>query len=143
MRRLTAALTIAALSTSLGLANAEIARAERPVDFVDERTVDDVDPCTGEDITVQLRFEVTQRQLTNGHVIYQTSNTALASNGASGTASEIVVINGRWLIDVYTYVTTNDRTGDRYLVKARVRVDLETGDVVRMDRDAVCLGDRT
>ena len=53
MRRIMILLAVAALAIS---AVAAPAAADRPTDYVVEATMPDVDPCTGEDMTVYAVF---------------------------------------------------------------------------------------
>ena len=115
--------------------------ADAPEEFEITRTMEgETDPCTGETITVDFVWQVRLHEHRNNEV-YRFDGVAVASNGSVANGTETQVINANWLTTTFNWVSVNDETGDRYTVKGRVKIDMETGEFVKFDVDNFrCLG---
>lgn len=115
--------------------------ADAPEEAIFTMTRDgEVDPCTGEVISVDFTWTARLHAHNNNEVI-RFDGVAEASNGSVANGTEIQVINKNWLTDTFNWVSYNEATGDRYTVKGRIKINLETGEFVKFDVDRFrCMG---
>ena len=126
------------LLSVVALAFAVPAAADRPATFPILVSFPDVNPCTGQDITVTY----TGTAFFHFHgdrTVARSERTITTSDGFTGHGTDSFVQNGQVFTTRHDDVLTNS-SGDRFLVRGVLVIDLET-DTVRVDRFAeICLG---
>lgn len=96
---------------------AGIAEAGAPERFTDHRTIEELNPCTGEVGDVEIAFEVARRVNKNNTVL-TIKTTSVGEDGWTGRGSDTLVISERGLIEsVNLRVVSPDR--DRFFVVKR------------------------
>lgn len=137
MRKLGALVVLAILATVI---MAVPAAADAPEEFVITRTMDgEIDACTGETISVDFTWHVRAHEHNNNTVI-RFDGYAVTSNGGAGNGTETQVTNAKWFTTNFNFVNFNDETGNKNLVKGRLMINLETGDLVKADVTFTCIG---
>ena len=133
-------LVVAVLSI-VALAFAAPAAADAPIvePFGDEFT--DVNPCTGEEMTVT--FEGTAYIHEHGsRFVLRSERTITTSDGFVGRGTESVVENGQVFRARFADMMTNAVTGERFRARGVFVADLST-ETVRVERfDLTCLTQR-
>ena len=121
----------------LALAVAGPAAADRPTEFPILDTFGDVNPCTGNPMTVTMVGTVSvhshgSREVAIAH------RTITTSDRFVGHGTDTFVVNGQVLMGRLTDVLAN-ASGDRFRARAVFVLDLST-DTVRVDRfELTCL----
>jgi hypothetical protein len=122
----------------LALAFAAPAAADRPTEFPILEVFPDVNPCTGNPMTVTFVGTV----LVHDHdsrVVAIAHRTITTSDGFVGHGTDSFVINGQVLMSRLTDIMTN-ASGDRFRAQFVFVLDLST-DTVRVERGGLtCLG---
>ncbi len=115
------------------------AAADPPVEFSVSVPDVGVDPCTGEDFTVLLTFNIELHEHQNNTVLIIDSSSA-TSHGYEGNGHETAVTNQNHYISVFNWQAVNDETGGRFALKGKFKVDLETGEVQLEKFEFRCVG---
>ncbi len=136
MRRVATMLVVAAAFVGLTVLPAA---ADAPVEFSFSATDTDVDPCTGEHMTVNLLFNVKAHEHGNNTVLIIDAH-GETSNGYVGEGHETAVTNQNHWISVFNWQVTNDETGARFIIKGRFKIDLETGGAQMDSVELTCTG---
>ena len=99
----------------------------------------DINPCSGEEMTVTFVGSVRVHE--HGERIITTAHrTITTSDGFEGHGVDSFVDNGQVLRATLTDILTNEATGQRFRAHIAFVLDLAT-DTVRVDRDELtCLG---
>ena len=127
------------LLTVVALALAVPAAANPPVEEPINDVFTDINPCSGEEMTVTfvgrvLVHEHGQREIAIAH------RTITTSDGFEGHGVDSFVDNGRVLMATLTDIVTNETTGQRFRAHSQFVLDLAT-DTVRVEGGALtCLG---
>lgn len=116
------------------------ALADAPEEFVITRVMEgEIDPCTGESMDVFFTWQVRAHVHSNNEVTrfdgYAETSTGYVANG-----TETQVVNGKWLTTTFNWMNDRNEDGKKFSVKGRVKIDLETGDFVKLDVVFRCLG---
>lgn len=114
------------------------ASADQPTEFVETRTVPSVDPCSGEEITVDLTFHVSVHNHQNNQV-FIVSTDAVTSNGYAGTGHETFVETKSTVNNVVNFVLVSSETGQRFTREIRLHINFNTGQV-RFLAELTCIG---
>jgi hypothetical protein len=129
---------VVGLLSVVALAFAAPAAADRPTEFPILEVFPDVNPCTGNPMTVTFVGTV----LVHDHgsrVVAIAHRTITTSDGFVGHGTDSFVINGQVLMSRLTDVMTN-ASGDRFRAQFVFVLDLST-DTVRVERGGLtCLG---
>ena len=129
---------VVALLSVVALVFAVPAAADRPTEFPILDVFPDVNPCTGNPMTVTFVGTVYVHDH-NGRVVALAHRTITTSDGFVGHGTDNFVDNGQVLISRITDIVTN-ASGDRFRARTVFVVDLSTG-TVRVDRGGLtCLG---
>jgi hypothetical protein len=127
------------LLSVVALAFAVPAAANPPVEEPILDVFTDINPCSGEEMTVTFVGSV----LVHEHgerVIAIAQRTITTSDGFVGHGTDSFVQNGQVLRASLTDIMTNEATGQRFRAHFAFVLDLRT-DTVRVDRgDLTCLG---
>ena len=123
----------------LALAFVAPAAADRPTEFPILDVFTDVNPCTGNPMTVTFVGTVLVHEHDSRFVAIA-HRTITTSDGFVGHGTDSFVENGQVLMARITDVLTNATTGERFRARGVFVVDLST-DTVRVDRfELTCLG---
>jgi hypothetical protein len=129
---------VVGLLSVVALAFAAPAAADRPTEFPILEVFPDVNPCTGNPMTVTFVGTV----LVHDHgsrVVAIAHRTITTSDGFVGHGTDSFVINGQVLMSRLTDIMTN-ASGDRFRAQFVFVLDLST-DTVRVERGGLtCLG---
>ena len=112
------------------------AMADKPIEFVVGVSFDDVNACTGEAHTVNLTFNITERENKNNNVVTIKTDVA-TSDGWTGGGGQTVVENSNVVNDTLN-LWARDGEGGAYKVHGQFKLDLETGDVLMDVLDIDC-----
>jgi hypothetical protein len=127
-----------ALLSVVALGFAVPAAADPPTTSPILLSFDEVNPCTGQTVT----FTYVGTAFFHFHgsrIIGRSERTITTSDGFAGHGTDSFVQNGQVFTSRHDDVLTN-ASGDRFLVRSVIVVDLST-DTVRVDRfDLTCLG---
>jgi hypothetical protein len=122
----------------LALAFAAPAVADRPTEFPILDVFPDVNPCTGNPMTVTFVGTVAVHEH-DSRVIALAHRTITTSDGFVGHGTDTFVENGQVLMSRITDIMTN-ASGDRFRARGVFVLDLST-ETVRVDRfELICLG---
>ena len=122
----------------LALAFAAPAAADRPTEFPILDVFPDVNPCTGNPMTVTFVGTVLVHFHDSG-VVAIAHRTITTSDGFSGHGTDSFVDNGQVLMARITDILTN-ASGDRFRARGVFVLDISTG-TVRVERFGLtCLG---
>jgi hypothetical protein len=122
----------------LALAFAAPAAADRPTEFPILEVFPDVNPCTGNPMTVTFVGTVLVHEH-GSRVVAIAHRTITTSDGFVGHGTDSFVDNGQVLTARITDIMTN-ASGDRFRARGVFVLDLST-DTVRVDRfELTCLG---
>jgi hypothetical protein len=115
------------------------AAADRPTAFPIEDVFDDVNPCTGDVMTVT--FVGTAYVHEHGsRIVAHAHRTITTSDGSVGHGTDTFVDNGQVLMSRITDILTNTTSGYRFRARGVFVLDLST-ETVRVDRfELTCLG---
>jgi hypothetical protein len=126
------------LSALLALGFAAPAAADRPTEFPILDVFQDVNPCTGNVMTVTFVGTVSVH-FHGSRVVANAHRTITTSDGFVGHGTDSFVDNGRVLMSRITDIMTN-ASGDRFRARGVFVLDLST-ETVRVDRfELTCLG---
>ena len=132
MRRVVALLSVVAL------AFAAPAAADAPTEFPILDVFEDVNPCTGDPMTVTF-VGTTFIHEHGSRVLGRAERTITTSDGFVGHGTDSFVDNGQILVFRLTDILTNP-SGDRIRARGLFVLDLSTG-TARVDRgELTCLG---
>jgi hypothetical protein len=130
---------VVALLSVVALAFAAPAAADRPTEFPIFDVFPDVNPCTGNAMTVTFvgTLFVHQHGSREVNIAHRTITT---SDGFVGHGTDTFVDNEHVIMFRLTDVLTNATTGDRFRAQALFVLDLST-ETVRVERGGLtCLG---
>ena len=126
------------LLSVVALAFAVPAAADRPTEFPILDVFPDVNPCTGNPMTVTF-VGTAYVHFHDGRVVARAQRTITTSDGFVGHGTDNFVDNGQVLRARLTDIMTN-ASGDRFRARFVFVLDLATG-TVRVDRGGLtCLG---
>src|SRR5215218_3567083 len=130
---------VAALLSLVALAFAASAAADAPEGFAVLDVFPDVNPCTGEAMTVT--FVGTGFIHVHGdRVVVRAERTITTSDGFAGHGTDSFVDNGQTVKFRQTDIVTNAASGDRFRARNLFVVDVSTG-TARIERfELTCLG---
>ena len=123
----------------LALAIAAPAAADRPTEFPILDVFQDVNPCTGNLMTVTFTGTVAVHEH-GSRVVAIAHRTITTSDGFVGHGTDSFVLNGQVLMARITDILTNASSGERFRARGVFVLDLST-DTARVDRFSLtCLG---
>lgn len=129
---------LAGLLGLLTLAPAAPAAADPPTEFPILDVFDDVNPCTGEDMTVTF-VGTAFVHFHDSRIVARAQRTITTSDGSVGHGTDSFVDNGQVLMFRLTDIMTNP-SGYRFRARSVFVLDVST-DTVRVDRfELTCLG---
>jgi hypothetical protein len=129
---------VVALLSVVALAFAAPAAADRPTQFPILDVFPDVNPCTGDPMTVTF-VGTAYVHFHNGRIVARAQRTITTSDGFVGHGTDNLVDNGQVLMSRLTDIMTN-ASGDRFRAQFVFVLDLST-DTVRVERGGLtCLG---
>ena len=127
-----------ALLSLVALAFAAPAAADAPAEFPILDVFPDVNPCTGDPMTVTFVGTAYVHEHGSREVVHA-ERTITTSDGFSGRGTDTFVINGQIFKYTQTDIMSNG-SGDRFRARVVVVGDVST-DTVRIDRFSLtCLG---
>ena len=127
-----------ALLSLIALAFAAPAAADAPAEFPILDVFPDVNPCTGDPMTVTFVGTAYVHEHGSREVVHA-QRTITTSDGFSGRGTDTFVINGQIFKYTQTDIMSNG-SGDRFRARVIVVGDVST-DTVRIDRFSLtCLG---
>jgi hypothetical protein len=128
-----------ALLTVVAFAFPASAGADAPTEFPILDVFTDVNPCTGEDMTVTFVGTVLVHEH-GSRIVAVAHRTITTSDGAVGHGTDTFVDNGQVLMARLADILTNASEGYRFRARFVFVLDLST-DTVRVDRGGLtCLG---
>jgi hypothetical protein len=131
-------LLLAGLVGLFSLALAVPAAADPPTEFPIEDVFDDVNPCTGDDMTVTF-VGTAFVHFHDSRIVARAQRTITTSDGSVGHGTDNFVENGQILMSRITDIMTNP-SGYRFRARGVFVLDLST-DTVRVERfELTCLG---
>jgi hypothetical protein len=129
---------VVALLSVVALAFAVPAAADPPTAFPFEFTFDDVNPCTGDTMTVTIAG-TDFVHFHDGRVVVRAQRTITTSDGFVGHGTASFVGNDQIVKERFTDIMTN-ASGDRFRARGVFVLDISTG-TVRVERfELTCLG---
>ena len=120
-----------ALLSVVALAIAAPAAADPPTAFSFEDVFTDVNPCTGQVMTVTMRGSG-GTHIHGSRIVDHAHRTITTSDGFAGRGTDSFVVNGQVLKFTFNDMMANAE-GDRFRAHGVVVVDLET-DTARVDK---------
>jgi hypothetical protein len=131
-------LLLAGLVGLFSLALAVPAAADPPTEFPIEDVFDDVNPCTGDDMTVTF-VGTAFVHFHDSRIVARAQRTITTSDGSVGHGTDSFVDNGQILKFRFTDIMTNS-SGYRFRARNVFVLDLST-ETVRVERfELTCLG---
>jgi hypothetical protein len=129
---------VVALLSVVALAFAVPAAADPPIAIPSEDVFDDVNPCTGDLMTVT--FVVTDFvHLHDGRLVVRSERTITTSDGSVGHGTGSLVDNGQVIRAAFTDIMKNASGGYGFRARGVFVLDISTG-TVRVDRfELTCL----
>ena len=136
MKRPLIALAIAATVLLAGFTTP--AEADRPERSETTVTFVDLNPCTGEEHEVTINFELAIHRHEDRRVV-NVKRSGSTSDGfeMEPGSREHVTVNDNWVIASFRDKWSND-DGAKFRAQGRLRVNQETGEVVRDEFDLFC-----
>ena len=129
---------VVALLSVVALVFAVPAAADRPTEFPILDVFPDVNPCTGNPMTVTF-VGTAYVHFHGSRIVGRSQRTITTSDGFVGHGTDSFVDNGQVFRFSQTDILTN-ASGDRFLVRSVIVIDLST-ETVRVDRfELACLG---
>lgn len=130
---------VVALLSVVALAFAVPAAADPPTAFPFEFTFDDVNPCTGDTMTVTIA--ITDFVHFHGsRIVVHAKRTITTSDGSVGHGTASLVDNGQIVKERFTDIMTNASGGYRFRARGVVVFDIST-QTIRVERfELTCLG---
>src|SRR5829696_5880239 len=130
---------VVALLSVVALAFAVPAAADPPIAFPFEFTFDDVNPCTGDTMTVTIAG-TDFVHFHDGRIVARSERTITTSDGSVGHGTASFVANGQIVKDRFTDIMTNTSGGYHFRAQGVFVLDISTG-TVRVERfELACLG---
>ena len=130
---------LALLLSGVALLVAAPAAADRPTEFPILDVFPDVNPCTGNPMTVTF-VGTAYVHFHGSRIVARSQRTITTSDGFVGHGTDNFVDNGQVLKFTQTDILANASSGDRFRARTVFVVDLSTG-TVRVDRGGLtCLG---
>ena len=130
---------VVALLSVVALAFAVPAAADPPTAFPFEDVFPDVNPCTGDIMTVTIAG-TTFVHFHDGRIVGRSERTITTSDGSVGHGTDSFVANGQVFKFRMTDIMTNTSGGYRFRARGVFVGDVSTG-TVRVDRfELTCLG---
>jgi hypothetical protein len=131
-------LLLASLLGLFSLALAVPAAADPPTQFPIHDVFDDVNPCTGDDMTVTF-IGTAFVHFHDSRIVARAQRTITTSDGSVGHGTDNFVDNGQVLVSRLTDLMTNP-SGYRFRARGLFVLDLST-ETVRVERfELTCLG---
>jgi hypothetical protein len=130
---------VVALVSVVALAFAAPAAADRPTAFPSVEVFPDVNPCTGDTMTVTIA--VTDFvHFHDGRIVVRSERTITTSDGSVGHGTSSLVGNGQVIRFGMTDIMKNTSAGYGFRARGLFLLDLST-DTVRIERfELTCLG---
>jgi hypothetical protein len=130
---------VVALLSVVALAFAVPAAADPPTAFPFEFVFDDVNPCTGDTMTVTIAG-TDFVHFHDGRIVARAERTITTSDGSVGHGTASFVANGQIVKDRFTDIMTNTSGGYHFRARGVFVLDISTG-TVRVERfELTCLG---
>jgi hypothetical protein len=130
---------VVALLSVVALAFAVPAAADPPTAFPFEEVFPDVNPCTGDTMTVTIAGTVFVH-FHDGRIVFRSERTITTSDGSVGHGTESFVANGQIVKDRFTDIMTNTSGGYHFRARGVFVLDIST-ETVRVERfELTCLG---
>lgn len=130
---------VVGLLSVLALAFAAPAAADPPTAFPFEFVFDDVNPCTGDTMTVTI-VGTDFVHFHGSNVVIHAERTITTSDGSVGHGTASFVGNGQIVKERFTDIMTNTSGGYHLRARGLVVLDLSTG-TERVERfELTCLG---
>jgi len=127
------------LLSVVALAFAVPAAADRPTEFPILDVFPDVNPCTGNPMTVTF-VGTAYVHVHDSRTVFRTQRTITTSDGFVGHGTDSSVDNGQVVTARITDIVTNASSGDRFRARGVFVLNLSTG-TVRVDRfELTCVG---
>jgi hypothetical protein len=138
VKRLITLVVLGLLATAIA---ATPALADPPGDFtVVDTLYGEPDPChPGETMDVTFTYHV-QEMANRNTLVWVVDSYAESTRGYVANGVETQVVNKKWLIDRFNWQNVNPETGDRFTVKGRFKIDLESAEAVQEEFSMTCLG---
>jgi len=130
---------VVALLSVVALVFAVPAAADRPTEFPILDVFPDVNPCTGNPMTVTF-VGTAYVHFHGSRIVGRSQRTITTSDGFVGHGTDSFVDNGQVFKFTQTDILANASSGDRFRARTVFVVDLSTG-TVRVDRfELACVG---
>ena len=130
---------VVALLSVVALAFAAPAAADPPTALLFEDTFDDVNPCTGDPMTVTITSAVFVH-FHGSRIVSHVERTITTSDGSVGHGTESFVDNGQIVRGRFTDIMTNVSGGYHFRARGVFVIDIST-ETQRVDRfELTCLG---
>ena len=130
---------VVGLLSVVALAFAVPAAADPPTAFPFEEVFDDVNPCTGDTMTVTIAI-TDFVHFHDGRVVVHAERTITTSDGSVGHGTASFVGNDQIVKQRFTDIMTNTSGGYHFRARGVFVLDLKT-DTVRVERfELTCLG---
>jgi hypothetical protein len=130
---------VVALLSVVALAFAVPAAADPPTAFPFEDVFPDVNPCTGDIMTVTIAG-TTFVHFHDGRIVGRSERTITTSDGSVGHGTDSFVANGQVFMFRMTDIMTNTSGGYRFRARGVFVIDIST-ETQRVDRfELICLG---
>ena len=110
----------------LALAFAVPAAADRPIADSFEVMFDDVNPCTGDTMTVTIAVTAFLH-VHDGRIVARSERTITTSDGSVGHGTSSFVANGQIVKDRFTDIMTNASFGYHFRARGLFVFDVSTG----------------
>ena len=129
---------VVGLLSFVALAFAVPAAADPPTTSPIDLSFQEVNPCTGQTVTVTY-VGTAFFHFHDSRIVARSERTITTSDGFAGHGTDSFVQNGQVFASRHHDVLTN-ASGDRFLVRSVIVIDLST-ETVRVDRfELACLG---
>jgi hypothetical protein len=132
-------LLLAVLLGLFTLAFAVPAAADPPTAFPFEFTFDDVNPCTGDTMTVTIAG-TDFVHFHDSRIVVHSERTITTSDGSVGHGTNSFVANGQIVMSRFTDIMTNTAAGYRFRARDVFVLDVSTGTVRVANFELTCLG---
>jgi hypothetical protein len=130
---------VVALLSVVALAFAAPAAGDPPTEFPILDVFPDINPCTGNPMTVTFVGTAFVHEH-DSRIVVRAERTITTSDGFVGHGTDSFVDNGQVVVSRLTDILTNAASGDRFRAQFVFVLDLST-DTVRVERGALtCLG---
>ena len=130
---------VVGLLSVVALAFAVPAAADPPTAFPFEFVFDDVNPCTGDVMTVTIAG-TDFVHFHGSRIVARSERTITTSDGSVGHGTSSFVANGQIVKDRFTDIMTNTSGGYHFRARGVFVLDIST-ETVRVDRfELTCLG---